>query len=124
MTKVNNTPANSSDVRDRTWLSRRLGRTLLLSEADRLLLQALWPRCVRCDKRVDNMTSAIDPSNTVFVVFTASCHGQTENTRVHFQDFPKIMAYGVQGAEAFTGPITLKCDDPAPPITGKSLKLV
>ena len=94
-------PLNLPGRRDPTWLTRRLGSSLLLSEADRFMLDSMRPRCAKCGKPVETF-SWTNAGNAV--LFTAKCHGEVEETRVSFDAFPVLMAAGVHGGEAFAAP--------------------
>ena len=93
-------PLNHPYRRDRTWETRKLGSTLLLSEADRLLLDALRPRCVKCGKPVERMMWTLIPGNYA-VLFRVECHGAADEMLVGFDMLPAILSGAVQGAEVF-----------------------
>jgi hypothetical protein len=101
---TSNLPARAGTVRDTTWKNRRLGSTLLLSNADVELLNSLHPLCAVCNKPVETLSWRRDIAEP-WVVFTATCHGATEETVVPFSQFHEIMAGAIQGAKAFDMPV-------------------
>ena len=96
MTKIPALPGR----RDRTWETRRLAHTVLLSEADRLLLDNIRPRCARCGRPVERLTWMLTPEGNA-VRFRVECHGAAEEMLVGFDLLPSILAGAVQGAEVF-----------------------
>lgn len=97
--------ARSETTRSRTWHVRRFGTTLLLSDEDRALLRALWPRCAICNKPVDEFGNRGTRRETeIYVEFFARCHNAEEITRVSLTDLESILAAGVQGGVAFDDP--------------------
>jgi hypothetical protein len=90
-------------ARSRTWLRRRFAGHILLSDEDRLLLQALWPRCaVCCNKLVDYFGYTGTRVDTVTkIAFTAECHGVKEMVLLSFDDLETILRQGIQGGVAF-----------------------
>jgi hypothetical protein len=97
-----NLPATGA-VRDTTWLYREFGEFILLSEADYALLRALKPRCAVCNRPVDSVDYAVDPATRQHMIFTAHCHGDWERNRLSKKELKMLLAYGVQGGEAFGG---------------------
>lgn len=97
----NKPPARAGEFRDSTWVFRRLRGNLLLSQADLALLESIKPRCAKCNKQVDTLSWRRDFADPLVVVFTVSCHGAMENTRVPFSKFHELMQGAVHGAEAF-----------------------
>lgn len=100
-------PARAGESRDRTWETRRMGRSLLLSEADLAALNAMRPRCARCDKPVESLSWTLVPPG-MSVAFRAGCHGAVEETTVALADMHVLLGHGVQGAEAFREPNLLE----------------
>ncbi len=96
-----------SGHRDRTWATRRLGNTLLLSEADRLLLATIRPRCAHCGKPVETMSWVRVPKKNA-VLFRVECHGAADEMLVGFDLLPVILAGAVQGAEVFKETLKLE----------------
>ena len=97
---THNLPVAAGRSRDRTWETRRLASTLLLSEADRLLLDAIRPRCAKCGRPVERMmwTPIFGKAG---VLFRVECHGAADEMLVGFDMLPTILAGAVQGAEVF-----------------------
>lgn len=99
-------PLNHPRHRDTTWLTRRLESSLLLSQADVALLNALRPRCAACGRLVDVFSWTREGKDRT-ITFRAECHGQVEENRVTFDMLPAVMAAGVQGGEAFAGHLAI-----------------
>lgn len=95
-------PVKAEQVRDRTWVHRRLGASLLLSEQDIAFLYAMRPLCARCRRPVESFAWT-RPVGDRAVTFTARCHGETETTSVGFDELPALFSLGVQGGTAFAG---------------------
>jgi hypothetical protein len=86
--------------RPTTWTYRRLADSVLLSQEDIDLLNALRPRCAQCNKLVEGF-SWTRSMNGPYLCFTVHCHGAVEETKVSYDMLPALMMGGVQGAVAF-----------------------
>lgn len=93
-------PLNIPHHRDTTWFNRRLGGTLLLSEADTAFLSSMRPRCAKCNRLVEFISWAMLSGRRIR--FTVMCHGATEVMDIGFDDLPSLMVGGVHGGIAFT----------------------
>ena len=100
-------PAKPDDVRDRTWRTRRLGSSLLLSRDDIDFLNSMRPRCAVCARPVASFSWRRALGERA-VTFRAECHGESEETTLGFDQLPVLMCAGVQGAQAFAEPRKLK----------------
>ena len=103
MTKKETLPAplNHPNHRDTTWLRRRWGSMMVLSQADLDLLHALRPNCAICGKPVEIIEWQRGGGGERVMIYRVHCHGATEETRIDFADMPALMLGGVAGGVAF-----------------------